>query len=77
MLSSQKSHGLLSEDLIIQHNQTVHLQSHPICKQLKATDLFCILGHKQLESRQWNDGIFWTVKSLPLFSLSSLTKQAL
>lgn len=52
MLSSQKSHGLLSEDLIIQHNQTVHLQSHPICKQLKATDLFCILGHKQLESRQ-------------------------
>lgn len=52
MLSSQKSHGLLSEDFIIQHNQTVHLQSHPICKQLKATDLFCILGHKQNQGNE-------------------------
>lgn len=25
------------------------LQSHSICKQLKTTDFFCILGHKQLD----------------------------
>lgn len=73
MVSSQKVMVLLYLKEFHNSNTTklYILQSHSICKQLKATDFFCILGHKQLESRQWNDGKVGTVKVsfLPLFSL--------
>lgn len=49
-----KSRGLLCLKGFHDSNTTelYMVQSHSICKQLKATDFLCIVGHEQLESRQ-------------------------